>query len=162
MKESKTCAKCGAEFRGGSSEVSVCPACLLERGIASDETRDGDLDFDSTTQAFEGEPGKNSPPPDRGAPSPAAKEEVGRRQVPSIEVLEAEFPDLEILELIGRGGMGAVYKARQESLDRLVALKVLPGEWKGEGSVRERFRREAKTLAALCASGRARRRTTTS
>ena len=59
------------------------------------------------------------------------------------------FPQLEILGLIGRGGMGAVYKARQRGLDRLVALKVLPPEVSGVPGFAERFAREAQALARL-------------
>ncbi len=63
--------------------------------------------------------------------------------------LAAHFPDLEILELLGQGGMGAVYKARQRKLDRLVALKVLPSEWGRDPAFAERFGREARALARL-------------
>jgi predicted Ser/Thr protein kinase len=56
---------------------------------------------------------------------------------------------LEIIELIGRGGMGAVYKARQKSLGRLVALKILPPRHAANPSFAERFSREAHSLAEL-------------
>ncbi len=63
--------------------------------------------------------------------------------------LAALFPSLEIIELIGAGGMGAVYKARQPGLDRLVALKVLPSEFDHDVKFALRFTREARTLARL-------------
>ncbi|MCA9164369.1 MAG: serine/threonine protein kinase, partial [Planctomycetales bacterium] len=56
---------------------------------------------------------------------------------------------LEILDLIGHGGMGAVYKARQLGLDRLVALKILPPSTARDPSFAERFSREARALARL-------------
>lgn len=63
--------------------------------------------------------------------------------------LAAEFPRLEILELLGRGGMGAVYKARQRDLDRLVALKILRPGLDADPGFAERFTREARALAQL-------------
>ena len=68
---------------------------------------------------------------------------------PAPEELAPYFPDLEILGLLGRGGMGAVYKARQKRLDRLVALKILPPGVGQDPSFAERFEREAKALAQL-------------
>ncbi|MGI9243096.1 MAG: serine/threonine-protein kinase [Verrucomicrobiales bacterium] len=68
---------------------------------------------------------------------------------PTLDELAAAFPDLEILELIGRGGMGAVYKAKQRSLDRFVALKILPQSLAADARFSEYFEREAKALAAL-------------
>jgi serine/threonine protein kinase len=59
------------------------------------------------------------------------------------------FPQLEILELLGHGGMGAVYKARQPKLDRLVALKIIRPEAAGDPAFAERFNREARLLARL-------------
>ncbi len=68
---------------------------------------------------------------------------------PSVAELSPLFPQLEILELIGKGGMGAVYKARQKQLDRIVALKILPPGIGNDVAFAERFTREAKALAKL-------------
>ena len=70
-------------------------------------------------------------------------------QPPTVAELAAKFPQLEILELIGKGGMGAVYRARQKELDRIVALKILPPGIGDDPAFAERFAREAKALAKL-------------
>src|SRR5215472_15342845 len=68
---------------------------------------------------------------------------------PNLEEIARHFPQLEILGLLGRGGMGIVYKARQKHLDRVVALKVLPPEISRDRSFADRFAREARALARL-------------
>src|SRR5580765_1389966 len=68
---------------------------------------------------------------------------------PNVHQVAQLFPQLEILELVGQGGMGAVYKARQPGLDRLVALKVLPPRAGSDRGFTERLTREARALAKL-------------
>jgi len=68
---------------------------------------------------------------------------------PTPEELARLFPQLEILGLLGKGGMGAVYKARQKQLDRTVALKILPPGIGDDPAFAERFTREARALARL-------------
>jgi eukaryotic-like serine/threonine-protein kinase len=55
----------------------------------------------------------------------------------------------EVLAPLGAGGMGEVYKARDTRLDRIVAIKVLPPEWAADETAKQRFDREAKTIASL-------------
>src|SRR5215469_17684675 len=55
----------------------------------------------------------------------------------------------EILSAIGAGGMGEVYRARDTRLDRIIAIKVLPAHLADRPALRERFEREAKTIASL-------------
>jgi serine/threonine protein kinase len=112
------CPQCGAEMPGGST-ARVCPRCAAAF-LKADPTEI---------------PGDPTGPPRPFTPPPVAE-------------LAPLFPQLEILELIGQGGMGAVYKARQKELDRIVALKILPPGI-GDAAFAERFAREAKALARL-------------
>jgi tRNA A-37 threonylcarbamoyl transferase component Bud32 len=68
---------------------------------------------------------------------------------PGIAEIALHFPELEILELLGAGGMGAVYKARQPQLDRFVALKILSHHLADDPAFVERFNREARVLGRL-------------
>jgi tRNA A-37 threonylcarbamoyl transferase component Bud32 len=69
--------------------------------------------------------------------------------VPTVEEIAAAFPELEIVDWLGHGGMGVVFKARQPRLDRLVALKILPPALAVQPGFPDRFAREARALARL-------------
>lgn len=72
-----------------------------------------------------------------------------RDKAPEPAELAASFPHLEILELVGQGGMGTVYKVRQRSLDRIAALKIVSLDARADPAFEERFVRESRTLAQL-------------
>lgn len=101
------------------SQHRLCPSCLLAQALASH------------TLAPESEKSAPQPPP------------------PTPEEIAGKFPQFEITDCLGRGGMGVVYKARQKSLDRWVAIKILAPERVGEEKFSARFAREAATLAKL-------------
>ncbi|MFO1040535.1 MAG: serine/threonine-protein kinase [Planctomycetaceae bacterium] len=127
MTEADKCPQCEGDLPA-NFPPGVCPACLLRQGMSP-----------STMTGAAEEPAS------RGTGS-------GGRQhwVPlTPEELAPRFPQLEIVQLLGHGGMGAVYKVRQKELDRWAALKILPDGVASDPSFAERFQREARTLAQL-------------
>src|SRR4051794_24684233 len=123
MPETRRCPQCQAELPPDAPE-GLCPECLLQEAMKSGS--EPGHEHGVTTS------GPSAPPP---------------------EELARHFPQLEILELLGQGGMGIVYKARQPGLDRLVALKILPEEPGRDPAFAERFAREARALANLTHPG---------
>jgi len=68
---------------------------------------------------------------------------------PTVAEAARLFPNYKVLDVLGRGGMGAVYKAVQTALDRVVAIKLLPLEISIDRDFADRFVREARTMAKL-------------
>lgn len=121
--ETSKCPKCGVELTSPQSEL--CPGCLLK--AATEEPSSQEQGPDDTEQF-----------PSGSGFTPPEPSDLGE-----------QLPGLQILELIGRGGMGAVYTARQKGLNRVVAVKVLPKEVRNDPGFGDRFVREAQTLAKL-------------
>jgi predicted Ser/Thr protein kinase len=134
MAETKTCPKCGSEL-APDAPAGICPKCLMQAGLGGPATVD--------QPAGTGTP---FPAQDRSA---ATVPPPSRFATPYLETLARQFPQLEILEHLGQGGMGVVYKARQRHLNRLVAVKILPPSVGSDPAFAERFTREAQALAQL-------------
>ena len=124
MSHPHTCPRCSAPLPA-NAPAGLCPKCLMLAGLGNEPSHPPDNEF-AATNSFS-----------KGFVFPTADELAGR------------FPQLEIVELIGHGGMGAVYKARQPGLDRFVAVKILPPEVGRDAAFAERFAREARALARL-------------
>jgi TolB-like protein/predicted Ser/Thr protein kinase len=128
----RVCRKCGAEIFADAPE-GLCTACLFETGLhlLANEFVAGVVD----SGCHDGE------------------EAPDRKKTPRRAKTFADFGDYELLEEIGRGGQGVVYRARQKSLNRTVALKVIGlGHWATDAHLK-RFRREAEAAASLDHSG---------
>jgi len=130
MAEKNHCPQCGAELPADAPQ-GMCPKCLMKLGLPTGAEADNAGASKPTSDV----PTSATPPAGFVPPEPAE--------------LAKQFPQLEILELLGQGGMGAVYKARQKQLDRLVALKILPPQVARTEAFAERFTREARSLAKL-------------
>jgi len=128
-KKEKQCTECGSKL-GADAPQGLCPQCLMKLGLPSGIEADKALASEQSAL-------------------PTSDTASSRFTPPEPEELGKQFPKLEIIELVGQGGMGAVYKARQKQLDRTVALKILPPEVGQDAAFSERFAREARSLAKL-------------
>jgi predicted Ser/Thr protein kinase len=118
----QNCPRCARPIPGNAVQ-GLCPQCMLQVGLENESQWSAGA---SVTTPY-----------------------LARFVPPAPADLNKRFPQLEIVELLGQGGMGAVYKARQPGLDRFVALKILPPEVGKDPAFAERFTREARALARL-------------
>ncbi|MCA9062369.1 MAG: serine/threonine protein kinase [Planctomycetaceae bacterium] len=145
MAHQSTCPRCFAPLNHERAD-GLCPRCLLAGAF---EDPGAAREPFGSNETF---PGANGPLPvsqRNESGSPQGGHSLSDVVAPAPDAIAGLFPQLEILEMIGRGGMGAVYKVRQVKLDRIAALKIIRPDSAADPAFAERFNREAKTMARL-------------